>query len=111
VDHAFSLDTVLTSRRVLSELEEVLQRPKFARAKTLAERQELLRHYTLAFDPIDITHTVTGCRDPRDNIVLELALSGYADLIVTGDLDLLALRPWRGIAILTPADYLTYPRT
>jgi predicted nucleic acid-binding protein len=31
---------------------------------------------------------------------------GHADLIVTGDDDLLALHPFRGIAILTPADYL-----
>jgi len=39
---------------------------------------------------------------PRDR-------SFRADIIVTGDLDLLALHPWRGIAVLTPADYLAQP--
>jgi predicted nucleic acid-binding protein len=33
-------------------------------------------------------------------------LDGQADLLVTGDEDLLALHPWRGIPILSPANYL-----
>jgi predicted nucleic acid-binding protein len=37
---------------------------------------------------------------------LDLALNGQADLIVTGDQDLLCMPPWRGIAIVSPADYL-----
>ena len=35
-----------------------------------------------------------------------LALSGRADLILTGDEDLLVLHPWRGVSILTPSAYL-----
>lgn len=50
--------------------------------------------------------TITICRDPKDNKFLELALSGQADLILTGDDHLLSLHPWRGIPILTPQDYL-----
>ncbi len=46
------------------------------------------------------------CRDPKDDKFLEVALSGKADLILTGDADLLTLNPWRGIAVLTPAEYL-----
>jgi len=53
-----------------------------------------------------VLESVTDCRDPDDNKFLELALSGKADLIITGDADLLSLHPWRGIAILSPADYL-----
>ncbi len=56
-----------------------------------------------------MVHTVTDCVDPKDNKFLELALSGDADLILTGDDHLLRLRPWRGIPILTPREFLELP--
>jgi putative PIN family toxin of toxin-antitoxin system len=49
---------------------------------------------------------IRACRDARDDKFLEVAVHGKADAIVTGDADLLALDPFQGIAILTPADYL-----
>jgi predicted nucleic acid-binding protein len=55
---------------------------------------------------VPITSSIRACRDARDDKLLELAVDGRADLIVTGDLDLLELHPFRGIAILTPNDYL-----
>lgn len=47
-----------------------------------------------------------ACRAPRDDKFLELAISGGADYIVTGDSDLLELNPFRGIAIFTPGQFL-----
>jgi uncharacterized protein len=44
--------------------------------------------------------------DPDDNDVLECALAAQASMIVTGDKDLLRLSPFRGIRILTPAQFL-----
>jgi predicted nucleic acid-binding protein len=58
---------------------------------------------------VAVVHEVHDCRDPKDNMLLELALSGSADLILTRDRDLLALHPWRGIAILAPAAFLLQP--
>jgi putative PIN family toxin of toxin-antitoxin system len=55
---------------------------------------------------VEPTHTVKDCVDPKDNMILECALSGNADIILTGDDHLLRLHPWRGILILTPAQYL-----
>jgi uncharacterized protein len=49
---------------------------------------------------------VTDCRDPDDNMYLELALAAQAATIVSGDHDLLVLHPWRGIRIVRPAGYL-----
>jgi predicted nucleic acid-binding protein len=43
---------------------------------------------------------------PKDDKFLEIALNGKAHLILTGDTDLLALHPWQGVAILSPARYL-----
>ena len=53
-----------------------------------------------------ITESIRVCRDPRDDQVLELAVCGRADRIITGDADLLTLDPFRGIRIVTPTDFL-----
>lgn len=50
-------------------------------------------------------HTVTICRDPADNMVLETALAGQAQVVVSGDNDVLVLRQYRAIRIVTAANY------
>jgi uncharacterized protein len=50
--------------------------------------------------------TVTDCRDPDDNHVLECALEAQARCIITGDHHLLAVHPYQGIDILTPRQFL-----
>ncbi|MBX9698740.1 MAG: putative toxin-antitoxin system toxin component, PIN family, partial [Acetobacteraceae bacterium] len=55
------------------------------------------------FTPLE---AVAACRDAKDDKYLELALAARADLIVSGDDDLLVLHPWRGVRILRPAEYL-----
>jgi putative PIN family toxin of toxin-antitoxin system len=97
---------LLVSEETLDELTEVLARSKFDSYVTLSERQEFIRHLGRVAELVPIIQTVRVCRDPRDNKFLALALSGAADVIVTGDDDLLVLDPFRGIAIRTPACYL-----
>jgi uncharacterized protein len=46
------------------------------------------------------------CRDSKDNMILELAVAGKADFIITGDKDLKVLNPFRKIQILSPAEFL-----
>jgi len=45
--------------------------------------------------------TVSVCRDPEDNMVIEAALAGNATVVVTGDEDLLILRQYEGIEFVT----------
>jgi putative PIN family toxin of toxin-antitoxin system len=53
------------------------------------------------------TDTVSGiAAHPHDDLVLAAALSGSADLLVTGDRELLALREFRGVRIVTPREFL-----
>jgi predicted nucleic acid-binding protein len=54
---------------------------------------------------VPITERVTGCRDPKDDKFLELAVNGRADLIVSGDADLLVPDVFRGIPIISPAAF------
>jgi uncharacterized protein len=49
---------------------------------------------------------IAACRDATDDKFLELAVSGVADLILSGDGDLLVLNPFRGIPIVTPATFV-----
>ena len=49
---------------------------------------------------------ITDCRDADDNKYLELALAAGATMLVTSDNDLLALRPWRNVRIVLPAEYV-----
>ncbi len=59
-----------------------------------------------AAELVTITERIAACRDPTDDKFLELAVNGYADLIVSGDGDLLALNPFRDIPIVTPAVFV-----
>lgn len=46
-----------------------------------------------------------ACRDPKDVPILRLALAVHADLLVTGDQDLLTMKELRGISIVSPAQF------
>ena len=59
-----------------------------------------------AVDNADRAAVDRACRDPRDNQFLALALVSEADALVSSDEDLLVLHPWRGIPIVTPAEFL-----
>jgi hypothetical protein len=106
LDQATVIGVIVLSSSVLSELEEVLYRPKFDRYLTRERRQKFLEDLTENAQFIDVTEQINECRDPKDNKYLELALSGQAECIVTGDDDLLVLNPWRGIEILTVQEFL-----
>ena len=90
----------------MSELADVLLRPKFDRFIGRKERDDFFNQLVAVAEFIPIVQVVRECRDPRDDKFLEVALNGRADVIVTGDGDVLAMNPWRGIAILSPKDYL-----
>jgi putative PIN family toxin of toxin-antitoxin system len=55
---------------------------------------------------VKITERIAACRDPKDDNFLELAVNGHADVLITGDSDLLAPNPFRGIPIISPADFV-----
>jgi putative PIN family toxin of toxin-antitoxin system len=97
---------LLASEATLLELHEVLLRSKFDRIVDRALREALFQEYVRRCKVVTISSPIRACRDPRDDKFLEVAMHGRADVIVTGDADLLDLNPFRGIAILTPAAYL-----
>jgi len=97
---------ILVSEAVLAELAVVFRNPKFDKYIDRADREQTLRHIESISTLIDIVTPIRACRDPRDDKFLEVAVHGQADLIVSGDRDVLDLDPFRGIAIVAPAAYL-----
>jgi putative PIN family toxin of toxin-antitoxin system len=104
--HALKRGRVLLSSSTIEELAEVLQRAKFERYVTAAEREEFLAAFVERAIFVEPTEEVRACRDAEDDKFLELAVSGNASYIITGDDDLLVLHPFRSIAIMTPAEFL-----
>ena len=102
--------TLLSSPALLAEFGEVIARPKF---KPVLDRAGVspeqllteLRQLTELVDPPPLPATVS--RDGDDDALLALAVAAQADLLVTGDADLLVLGSYGDIPILTPAQALT----
>ncbi len=107
VDDALDQGVLLLSEATMSQLRDVLSRSKLERYISRTERRLVLAHIGSAAEFVPIIRLVRECRDPKDDKFLEVALNGSADLIITGDAHLLALHPWRRVAILSPADYQT----
>jgi hypothetical protein len=105
-DLAATRGRLLVSDETIAELDEVLRRRKFDKYVPESRRLELLSALVQEADVIDVVDVVSDCRDPKDNKFLELALSGRASHIVTGDSDLLVLHPFHGIAIVRPQLFL-----
>nr|VFJ47619.1 MAG: putative toxin-antitoxin system toxin component, PIN family [Candidatus Kentron sp. FM]VFJ52371.1 MAG: putative toxin-antitoxin system toxin component, PIN family [Candidatus Kentron sp. FM]VFK07717.1 MAG: putative toxin-antitoxin system toxin component, PIN family [Candidatus Kentron sp. FM] len=105
-DKAMVQGSVLLSTATLDELNEVLSRKKFGKYISDAERilfAETLVQQSLLISP---TGKIDACRDPKDNKFLDLAVSGKADCLISGDDDLLMLNPFEGIPILCARDFL-----
>jgi uncharacterized protein len=96
---------LLKSAATEAELLAVLQRPRFA-GKIAPFFLDGVRRMLAAAELITITAPLALCRDPADDKFLELAVNGLADLIVSGDDDLLALATVRDIPIVTPAAFV-----
>ncbi|WP_321897222.1 putative toxin-antitoxin system toxin component, PIN family [Burkholderia cepacia] len=106
VDRALDWGIPLMSEDTLMELSDVLSRTKFDRYVSREDRQQFLRLLGGIVRIVPVTRKITACRDPKDDKFLDVALSGEAQLILTGDQDLLALQPFHGIEILSPSDFL-----
>jgi putative PIN family toxin of toxin-antitoxin system len=96
--------TLLVSEDILMELEEVLSLKFGWSPRSVASALTRIRD---AAEMVSPQQTVSECADPDDNRILEAALEGEADCIVSGDKHLLRMKSFRGIQILTASDFLS----
>lgn len=104
--HAARNNLILRSTTTLAELAATMERSKFDRYASLAARRDFVGFIYATVHVVRIERQIRACRDPKDDKFLDVAVNGSADTIVTGDVDLLALHPFEGISIVTPAAYL-----
>lgn len=100
---------LLTSTPILDEYQEILLRPRVQKRHLLTSIQvaqvvELIRDVS---EPIeDLPDLQVIAADPDDDKFFACAIAGNADCIVSGDAHLLVIANFRGIPVLTPADFL-----
>jgi putative PIN family toxin of toxin-antitoxin system len=97
---------LLFSDRTFDELRTRLERPRFDRYVSREGRALFLVQLDAVAEWVAIAGARMGCRDPDDDKLLETALMGEADCLITGDRDLLVMSPCHDIPILSPADFL-----
>jgi putative PIN family toxin of toxin-antitoxin system len=100
--------TLLYAQSLLEELVDVLNRPRIRGKYRLSDQdiQTVVSLILLRGEMVTPTERITACRDPKDDKFLEVAVAGEADVIVSGDQDLLVLHPFGNIPILPPAAFL-----
>ena len=105
-DRALEKGKVLLSLPVMAELYEVVARPKFRQYVSEEDTRRFLGAFLRKAEWVEVAEIIQVCRDPKDDKFLELAVSGHATHVISGDKDLIALSPFRGIAILPPDSFL-----
>ncbi|EAZ90204.1 putative toxin-antitoxin system toxin component, PIN family [Crocosphaera chwakensis] len=94
-DRVTAKETILISDDTLQEIVQTLIRKKFDKYLSLEKRVNFISNLSKKAEIVNITERVNICRDPKDNKFLDLAISGNATHIVTGDKDLLELSAFR----------------
>jgi len=94
--------SLVSSRVILEEFQDVLIR-KFS--ATRRESQEALQVVIEAVEAVTQSEQAMTGRDPEDDRILGCALAGKVDYLVTGDEDLLVMKQFKAIRIITPRDF------
>ena len=107
-----SLFELVISEPIIEEIERVLSENRLKQAFNILDDRiasliDLLRNNSIL---VPGSASVTGAvpADPSDEMFIAAALDGNADVIVSGDKDLLEIESFRGVAIITPRQFLDW---
>lgn len=103
---ATQLCDIISSEEIFSELVEKILLPKFDKYVSIEKRKRFLQSFEIMASFYKPNQNIVACRDPKDNIFLELAVEASANFIISGDTDLLILNPFRYTQIISPKDFL-----
>jgi putative PIN family toxin of toxin-antitoxin system len=98
-------DELYITDDILEEILTVMSREKFDTTEMeIREYIEIIESYSVKIFPRNQAEEIS--RDKDDNKILQCGLEGNVDFIITGDKDLLVLKEFRSIKIVTPKEYL-----
>ncbi|HBG42811.1 MAG TPA: putative toxin-antitoxin system toxin component, PIN family, partial [Porphyromonadaceae bacterium] len=107
INHAIERGQIALLPQTLIEFVFVIFRKKFDRYfegyRQRLELIETIRKNIVFVTPVE---QIVACRDPKDNMLLELAVAAKALCIVTGDHDLQILDPFGNIRIVSPTEFI-----
>lgn len=98
--------TFITSENLLDELKEVLVRQDKPFKLSDGEAERIITAMRNLAEIVRTHSQVTVCHDERDNKVIECAIDGKAECIISGDFHLLGLGSFKGVKIMTVSDFL-----
>ena len=91
---------------LLEELIAALDKPRLAKSIDEEASDRLISFIKKNARIVKLSHKIHACRDIKDNMVIETAIAAKADMIVSGDKDLLSLDAYRAIRIITPRKFI-----
>ena len=94
------------SQELLDEFLEVARRPKFRRFFSASDIEEILETIEEYADFVKVQTQIEVCRDKKDNFLLSLSVDGNADILLTGDKDLLDLIKFGETKIMTISNFV-----
>ena len=99
--------SIVTSDLILKELVTVLRRPKFKTSEDEVRRTVIALIRTA--DVVSVKTKIKAVEvDPKDDMIIETAIDGDAEIIVSGDSHLIALKIFEEIKIVTVEEMLTF---
>jgi putative PIN family toxin of toxin-antitoxin system len=104
LDTTIANHALVASKAILGEVRRNLAAKVGARGEDLDRFETVLRAMAIEAEPAALDRPVS--RDPDDDAVLGPASAAGADLLVTGDEDLPALRSFRNAPIVSPREFL-----
>lgn len=92
--------SIISSTEQLKEISNVLKRKKLLKYLNSNATKRLLLLFKETVAMISVVEKTYDCRDKKDNFILDIAVNGKAEFIITGDEDLLCMNPYKGINII-----------
>ena len=106
IEKAESLGIIVYSEQTWQEFNNVLFRPKFDKYFSIFSREIIATRFLNRFKKVNVDVIIKECRDSKDDMFLELAVSCNAACLISGDSDLLFLHPFRNIPIINASGFL-----
>ena len=102
---------LVVSSELINEVHEVFLRPKFSKYYTSENLDMLIKFMNESAVNFSLTDITPRCRDSKDDYLLELALVSNADILITGDRDLLDMKEIGTCSIVTAMEFDVYSST